>query len=113
MGETSLSEEVTRLHAEFCSALADERRLLLLYALNEGPKNVTELTEALEVSQPSVSRHLKILRERGLVRAHREGVSVEYRLADRRLIEALDILRAVMRDQWARRAALAGSEEVA
>jgi ArsR family transcriptional regulator len=104
MDDPELIEEVTRLHADFCSALADTRRLLLIYALAEGPRNVTALTETLGISQPSVSRHLKTLRERGLVFSTREGTTVEYRLADMRLIQALDLLRAIMRDQWSRRA---------
>jgi DNA-binding transcriptional ArsR family regulator len=104
MPNTEITQEVTRLHADFCSALADARRLLLIYALADGPKNVSQLTEELGVSQPSVSRHLKLLRERGLVRSHRDGTNVVYELEDRRLIQALDLLRAVMRDQWARKA---------
>jgi len=110
MKDTQLAEEVVRLHADFCSALADARRLLILYALDEGPKNVSQLTKVLEVSQPTVSRHLKMLRERGLVTAQREGNAVIYRLADHRLIQALDLLRAVMRDQWVRKAELMDSE---
>lgn len=106
MDKIDITKEVTRLHAEFCSALADTRRLLLIYALAEGPKNVSELTQELGVSQPSVSRHLKTLRERGLVIAHRQGSNVVYEVVDERLIQALDLLRAVMRDQWARRAEL-------
>jgi ArsR family transcriptional regulator len=47
-----------------------------------------------------------MLRERGLVRAEREGVTVTYSLADERLIEALDLLRAVMRDRLTERAEL-------
>jgi len=109
--EPELTEEVTRLHADFCSALADARRLLLIYLLQQGPANVGQLAEQLGFSQPSVSRHLKILRERGLVRATRSGATVEYSLADARLIEALDLLRAVMRDQWLRRATLVESGE--
>jgi len=68
-----ITQEITRLHAEFCSALADARRLLLLYALADGPKNVS------------------------------------YQLADRRVIDALDLLRAVMREQISQRAELLGS----
>ncbi len=109
MKDPQLTREITRLHADFCSALADTRRLLLIYALNEGPKNVTELTEMIDASQPAVSRHLKMLRERGLVRAEREGVTVTYSLADDRLIEALDLLRAVMRDRLTERAELVES----
>ena len=111
MEKIDIIQEVTRLHADFCSALADTRRLLLIYALAEGPKNVSQLTQELGVSQPSVSRHLKILRERGLVQAERNGTTVEYRLADKRLIEALDLLRAIMRDQWAHRAEILITEE--
>ena len=51
-------------------------------------------------------RHLKILRERGLVNATRQGVSIQYELADPRLIQALDLLRSVLRESLARRANL-------
>jgi ArsR family transcriptional regulator len=54
---------------------------------------------------------LKILRERGLVDSERTGATVEYRLADERLIKALDLLRAIMRDQWAHRAKMIVSAE--
>ena len=104
--DQELTQEITQLHADFCSALADARRLLLLYALSTGAMNVGQLVELLGFSQPSVSRHLKILRERGLVESTRSGVTVEYNLTDHRLIEALDMLRAVMRDQWLRRASI-------
>jgi len=106
----SLSEEVTQLHADICSALADPRRILLLYALAEHPFTVSDLAEEISVSQPSTSRHLKILRERGLVRAVRQGTSVEYNLTDTRLIQALDLLRDVLRDRLAYRASLIEDE---
>jgi ArsR family transcriptional regulator len=102
--DKQLNQEITQLHADFCYALADTRRLLLIYALRQGPRNVTELTRLCGFSQPSVSRHLKILRERGLVKARRDGTNIEYQLADLRLVEALDMLREIMRDQWTHRA---------
>jgi len=91
-----LEREVNLLHASICQALADPKRILILYALSEGPRTVTELTEALDVPQPTVSRHLKVLRERHLVSTEREGTSVRYSLADVRVIEALDTMRAVL-----------------
>lgn len=63
-------------------ALADETRLrtvLLLAA--RGELCVCELTQALAVSQPKMSRHLAALREAGLVSDRREGLWVFYRLA--------------------------------
>jgi DNA-binding transcriptional ArsR family regulator len=107
---STLSQEVTQLHADLCSALADPRRILLLYALDEMPRNVGDLAAELGISQPATSRHLKVLRERGLVRASRQGMSVEYSLTDLRLIEALDLLRSVLRDRLAYRASLIEDE---
>lgn len=103
---TNLTQEVTQLHADICSALADPRRILLLYALAEKPYTVNDLAKYLEISQPVTSRHLKILRERGLVNATRDGINVEYSLNDHRLIDALDLLRDVLRDRIAHRANL-------
>ncbi len=81
-----------------CNAFVDPTRILILYTLNERPRNVTELTHQLGASQPKVSRHLKVLRDLGLVRSKRQGVTITYELADSRLIEALNILHGVLRD---------------
>ncbi len=95
----NLREEVIRLHAQVCSGLADSNRILIIYSLAEGPRNVTEISSAVELPQPTVSRHLKILRERGIVRAEREGQTINYHLSDTRFIQALDLLRATLADQ--------------
>lgn len=105
--DQTLVEEVNLLHAQMCQGLADSTRILILYSLAESPHYVTELAEMLEVSQPTVSRHLKVLRDRGLVTATREGNAIRYALRDRRVIQALDLLRAVMADVLAERAELA------
>jgi DNA-binding transcriptional ArsR family regulator len=102
-----LEREVNLLHAGICQALADPKRILILYALSEGPKTVSELTESLDVPQPTVSRHLKVLRERHLVLAEREGTSVRYSLADGRVIDALDTMRAVLLGGLSQQARLA------
>jgi ArsR family transcriptional regulator len=102
----TLAQEISQLEADFCSALADPTRILILYTLGEAPRNVTEICAELELPQPTASRHLKILRERGLVGTVRQGTTITYSLADRRLIEALDLLRSVMRDRYTHRASL-------
>ena len=102
----TLEAEVTQLHAEICGGLADPNRIMLLYTLHQAPHNVTELANELEMPQPMVSRHLKILRERGMVLTKRTGTVVVYSLADERLVQALDLLRAAMHDMLAKRAEL-------
>jgi ArsR family transcriptional regulator len=106
MVNQTLQQEISQLEADFCSALSDPNRLLILYTLNEGPRNVTELTNELNINQPTASRHLKVLREHGLVYTTRQGTSITYHISDKRLIQALDLLRSVMRDRLSYRAGL-------
>ncbi|MGD2157095.1 MAG: metalloregulator ArsR/SmtB family transcription factor [Anaerolineales bacterium] len=93
-----LRDEVSRLHAQVCSGLADPNRILILYTLSEHPYSVNELADALDLPQSTTSRHLKVLRERGMVESERSGQMVEYTLADQRIIQALDLLREFMSD---------------
>lgn len=104
-----LSQEVTRLHAEICSGLADPRQILIIYALSEQSRNVSQIANEIDISQPAASRHLTILRERGIVSANRAGKSVVYMLHDQRIIQALDLLRAVLADKLKSQADLANS----
>lgn len=110
----SLRDEINVLHAQVCSGLADPNRILILYELADGPHNVSDLAATLEIPQPTVSRHLKILRERSMVVSAREGQSVFYSLSDDRVIQALDLLRAMLADTLASQIDLArsASEEI-
>lgn len=101
-------EEINLLHTHICEGLGDPKRVLILYILSEKPRNVTELTQALGVSQPTVSHHLKILRERELVASEKNGTVVTYSLADDRIIDALNIMRKILADILTRRVGLFG-----
>jgi ArsR family transcriptional regulator len=108
----SLTQEVSQLEANLCSAFSDPTRILILYALNEQPRNVTELVNELGANQSTISRHLKVLRDHGLVQTTRQGASITYTLADARLIHALDILRSVLHDNLTSKANLMMEERV-
>lgn len=106
MVNPTLKQEIIQLEADFCAALSDPTRIFILYALNEKPLNVTELTNELSIPQPTTSRHLKVLRERGLVYTERQGTVIIYHLTDQRVIQALDLLRSAMRDRLTQKAHL-------
>jgi ArsR family transcriptional regulator len=91
-------DEMTLLHEHCSAAMSDPRRLQILFALGEGPMNVTALAEALNAPQPTVSRHLAVLRGRSLVVTERSGASVIYRLADPRVIDVLTMMRQIARE---------------
>ncbi len=60
--------------ADVYTAIGDPtRRALLLRLADEGEKSVTELLEPYSISQPAISKHLRILRDAGLVRRRKEG----------------------------------------
>jgi len=108
MAESStLREEVAKLHANVCNGIANMTRIMIIYTLADGQKNVSELANALELPQPTVSRHLKIMRDCGIVLTERAGQAVVYKLKDVRIVQALDLLRSVMTDTLEDRAALA------
>lgn len=107
MNSDNLTQEINQLHARICSAISEPNRILLLYAIADGPHNVNRLAEKIGISQSAASRHLKVLRDRGLIQAQRDGTQVFYSLADPRFIQALDLLREVMLEQLAQQADLA------
>ena len=57
---------------------------------------MNELVQLLEAPQAVVSRHLAILRDRGVVNSRRVGTSVYYRLADSKIIEACDLVHSIL-----------------
>jgi ArsR family transcriptional regulator len=70
--------------ASLLKAIADEYRLRIVATLSEsaGEVCVCDFTDALPLNQPTVSHHLRILREAGLVACERRGTWVYYRLAE-------------------------------
>ena len=67
------------------NAVAEPRRRQILDALADGERRVNDLVGVLEISQPQVSKHLKVLREVGLVQVREEGRERIYRLDSRSL----------------------------
>ncbi len=75
--------------AETFRLLGEPNRLRLVVECLAGPKSVTELTEAVGVSQSLVSHHLRLLRAARLLRQNRQGKNVFYDLPDCHVSEML------------------------
>jgi DNA-binding transcriptional ArsR family regulator len=99
--------DLYKLKAELCKTFSDPKRLMIISELRGGEKSVGELVQTLQTPQAAVSRHLAILRHRGVVKARREGVNVFYSLANPKIIDACDIVHEVLLDQMARNKELA------
>jgi len=99
-------EELELFHLYICQSMAEPKRIEILYALDDEPRYVTALAEALNTPQSTISRHLSHLRQRGLVISERSGTQVVYRVADPRIIQALDLMRAVLQDALRQRSSV-------
>jgi ArsR family transcriptional regulator len=99
MNRGHLDEELKLLHERVCPALGHPLRMKILYLLKDKAMNVGELTQEMGIPQSSVSRHLRVLRERGLVRAERRGTTIWYALAEPELAAVIDILRRILARQ--------------
>lgn len=86
--------------SELFTVLADDTRRHIVELLAERDRPVNEIVEAFAVSQPAISRHLRVLRDAGLVQVRRDGQRRIYRLDGRRLAE-LDEWLAPYRRFWA------------
>ncbi|QFZ22380.1 ArsR/SmtB family transcription factor [Saccharothrix syringae] len=83
------------------AVLADPQRRRILDVLRAGERPVNDLVDGLSVSQPTVSKHLKVLREAGLVEVRRDAQRRLYRLRPEPLAE-VDAWLAPYRRMWER-----------
>jgi DNA-binding transcriptional ArsR family regulator len=77
-------------------ALGDPQRRAILSLLRDGERSVGELAEVLPISRPAVSRHLRLLREAGLVGERPRGTRRIYALRQ----EGLDAVRRYLESVW-------------
>lgn len=82
MNDYLVNDDIIYDATQIFDALSDFTRFQILGALVNGEKSVTELQEILSVSQSATSHQLRLLRDRGLVNAKRDGRKVIYSLAD-------------------------------
>ena len=106
MDREQQEEQLFRLQAELCQALADPTRLKLLALLGARPQAVKELVSATGERQAKISQHLAIMRQRGIVRGERVGGEVRYSLTDPRVLEACHLTREVLFQRLAQQASL-------
>ena len=86
---------------EALDVLGDGNRRMIVQMLGSGDRSVQELADALPISRPAVSRHLRLLKEAGLVTDHEEGTKNIYHLRP----EAYAEVHAALSELWGNAAA--------
>ena len=89
-------KRIFQMHAEICKTLSNPIRLEILSKLRDGKKSVNEIASLTGVRQATVSQHLSVLRQRGVVSTRREGINVYYDVANPKITRACDLMREVL-----------------
>ena len=99
--------EIYKLKAELCKTFSDPKRLFIIDTLRDGEKPVGDIARLLKINQAVVSRHLAILRDRGVVKYRREGTNVYYSLTDHKICDACDLVHEILINQMEKNRELA------
>jgi DNA-binding transcriptional ArsR family regulator len=89
------------LHRNALDALGDPNRRAIVEILSGGGRSVQQIADELPISRPAVSRHLRLLKEAGLVADQAEGTRRIYQLRD----EGIDAVRDYFEQVWSQAAA--------
>src|SRR3989337_4234440 len=91
-----IPKEIREIHASLCQCLANPKRLEIITALREDELSATEIAGKIGISNANASQPLAIMRNKGILKSRREGVSIHYSLANPKVITACDIMREVL-----------------
>ena len=78
--------------AELFAVLGDPARLRILQCLRSGPHSVGDIHRSCRLKQANTSKHLRVLREAGVVVAQRDGTNVRYKVAEPIVLELCDLV---------------------
>lgn len=105
-----MSMEALQLVAARFKTLADPMRLRILQTLEAGELSVSAITEAVESTQPNISKHLRILQETGLLARRQEGNTVYYSIADDSVFKLCDVVCSSLQERFAAHANVFAAE---
>ena len=89
-------EELYSLHARMCQVFTNPTRLKILRFLGKGEKSVGNLAVLCNVRQATLSQHLAVMRQEGVLKTRRKGARVYYSVSDGRILEACNTMRKVL-----------------
>lgn len=86
-----------KIKADFLNTLAHPVRLQIIEFLKNGEKNAGAIVKTLSIPQSSLSRHLMILREGGILKSRQQGTAIYYGIEDRDIFRVLRPIAEMLR----------------
>lgn len=85
-------EDLIQIESDFLKAIAQPTRLKILYFLKGGERCACEIIPKMKEDQSNISRHLTHMKDMGILESRKEGVSVYYKIKDRRIFHLLSLV---------------------
>jgi len=95
-GEKAAYQKIFELQCEICKSLGHPIRLQIVDRLNKGEAAASDLIAVLDISKGSLSKHMSLLLNGGIVESRREGKRIFYRLTDPEIHKACAIMRSIL-----------------
>jgi len=91
------------MQAELCLAMGHSVRLQIVHLLRDEPKRVSSIAEELNISQATISRHLAVLRNVGILSTQRQGTDIIYQIVNPKITDICESMRAVLAERESQR----------
>ncbi len=93
-------ERIFELQSDICKIFSNAKRLEIISALKDRELSAGELIETIGLSKANLSQHMSVLRSKGVVLTRRDGVNIYYRIANPKIIQACQLMREVLLEQF-------------
>jgi ArsR family transcriptional regulator len=97
---------IFEIQADLCRCMANAARVEIVHVLRDGPRRAGEIAGLVGQPQSTISRHLGVLRNGGIVIARRHARGVLYQIANPKVVHICDLMREVLLEEAARRSQL-------
>lgn len=94
-----MDDQLYEMHAAVCAALGHAKRIQIIDLLQDGEKSAGNLVREMNIRKANLSQHLKLMKNKGIVKSRREGVRVFYRITNPKIITACRLMREVLMAQ--------------
>jgi ArsR family transcriptional regulator len=88
------------MQADICKIFSNDKRLEIINLLKDKEMSNSELMKKTGLPKVNISQHMNVLKSKGVVLARREGIQLYYRIANPKIIQACNLMREVMMEQF-------------
>lgn len=99
-------ESIFEIQADLCRCMSNAIRIEIVHILRGGPQRVGDLAQITGYPQGTISRHLGVLRQGGIVNAQRHAQEILYQIANPKIVSICDLMREVLVEEASHRSRL-------